>query len=146
MIVDNIQKQIMDAMKAHDEVKLSTLRMLSSELHNFKIDHPEMTEEEELGVVKKEAKKRKDAILAYEKAGNKARAESESAELAILQEFLPAEVDDTDLSRFVDEAISETGASDISSMGKVIGAVMAKTSGNADGSKVASLVREKLTK
>jgi len=146
MISDTIQKQIIEAMKAHDEIKLSTLRMLSSELHNFKIDHPEMTEEEELVVVKKEAKKRKDAIEAYEKAGITDRAEKEKAELAVLQEFLPAEVGGEGLEKLVDEAIAETGAQDMASMGRVIGAVMAKSKGSADGAKVAELVKQKLTK
>lgn len=146
MITDNIQKQIIVAMKARDEVRLSTLRMLSSEIHNFKIDHPEMTEEEELSVVKKEAKKRKDAIEAYEKAGNSERVEKEKAELSILQEYLPAEVGSEDLEKLVDEAISETGAQDMSAMGRVIGAVMAKAKGNADGAKVSELVKQKLMK
>lgn len=146
MITDNIQKQIIEAMKARDEIRLSTLRMLSSEIHNFKIDHPEMTEEEELSVVKKEAKKRKDAIEAYEKAGNSERAEKEKAELSILQEYLPAEVGSEDLEKLVDEAISETGAQDMSAMGRVIGAVMAKAKGNADGAKVSELVKQKLMK
>src|SRR5258708_33541141 len=97
MISDNLKQQIIDAMKAHDDVRVSTLKMLSTEIHNFQIDHPEMTDSEELSVIKKEAKKRKDAIEAYNKAGLKDRSQSEEVELKILQEFLPAEITDTDL-------------------------------------------------
>src|SRR5258708_29365153 len=68
MIIDTLNQKIIDAMKAKDEVKLSTLKLLSSEIHNFQIDHPKLTKAEELSVVKKEAKKRKDAIEAYTKA------------------------------------------------------------------------------
>jgi uncharacterized protein YqeY len=144
MISDTIQKQITDAMKAHDEVRLSTLRMLSSELHNFQIDHPEMTGEDELSVVKKEAKKRRDAIEVYEKAGAKDRAEKEKAELVILQEFLPAEISESELTDLVDQAIAEIGASQTSDIGKVIGIVMKKTGGAADGGRVSTMVRSKL--
>ncbi len=144
MIINSLNQQIIDAMKAHDDVRVSTLKMLSTEIHNFQIDHPEMTDSEELSVIKKEAKKRKDAIEAYSKAGLKDRSQSEEAELKILQEFLPAEITDADLEKFVDEALSETGAKDIKDMGKVIGLVMQKSSGNADGGKVAQLVKQKL--
>ncbi len=145
MIIDTLNKQIIDAMKAKNEIRLSTLKLLSSEIHNFQIDHPDMTEDEELGVVKKEAKKRKDAIESYTKANALEKAEQESEELKILQEYLPEETTDEDLVRFVDEAIAETKATDIKQMGAVIGKVMQKTKGNADGGKVAQLVKEKLS-
>jgi uncharacterized protein len=144
MIIDTLNKQITDAMKARDELRVSTLKLLSAEIHNFQIDHPNMTQDEELAVVKKEAKKRKDAIEAYTKANALERAEREDEELKILQEFLPEEVSATELEKFVDEAISETGASDIKQMGAVIGKVMQKAHGNADGAKVASLVVKRL--
>ncbi len=144
MISDNLKQQIIDAMKAHDEVRVSTLKMLSTEIHNYQIDHPEMTEDEELSVIKKEAKKRKDSMEAFTKANLSDRVKSEEAELKILQEFLPAEVSDADLQKFVDEAMSESGAKDIKDMGRVIGLVMAKSKGNADGGKVAQLVKQKL--
>lgn len=144
MISDTLNQQIIDAMKAHDDVRVSTLKMLSTEIHNFKIDHPEMSEAEELSVIKKEAKKRKDAIEAYNKAGLKEKSVSEENELKILQEFLPTETSDEELEKLVTEALSESGASGIKDMGKVIGIVMAKSKGNADGGKVAQLVKQKL--
>jgi uncharacterized protein YqeY len=145
MILDNLNKQIVDAMKANDEMRVSTLKLLSSELHNYKIDHPNMTNEEELSVVKKEAKKRRDSIEAYKKANLKDRAEREESELKILQEFLPEEISDEELRKIVDEVIAETKANSVKEMGVVIGKVMQRAKGNADGSKVAVLVKEKLS-
>jgi uncharacterized protein YqeY len=146
MIKDSIKKQIIEAMKAKDEIKLSTLKLLSSALHNAEIDKQrDLTEDEEIEVVKREAKKRKDAIEAYEKASADDRAEKEKKELAILQEYLPEEMSDSDLEKIVDEVISETKASTMQDMGKVIGAVMGKVKGQADGKKVSEMVRSKLS-
>lgn len=146
MISQTIQAQIKEAMKARDSVRLSTLKMLSAELHNAAIDnHGELNEEQEIAVVKKEAKKRRDAIEAYEKAGSADRAENEKKELEILQEFLPAEMSDEDLGKVISEIIAETRASNMADMGKVMSAVMAKTNGQANGSRVSAMVREKLS-
>src|SRR5260221_7114042 len=144
MISDNLKQQIIDAIKAHDEVRVSTLKMLSTEIHNYKIDHPQMTSDEELSVIKKEAKKRKDSIEAFTKANLIDRVEREEKELKILQEFLPAEISDEELEKFVSEALLESGAEGVKDMGKVIGLVMTKSKGNADGGKVAQLVKQKL--
>lgn len=91
MISDTISQKIAEAMKARDEIRLSTLRLLSSALNYERIaKQHELSEEEELQVVRKEAKKRKDAIEAYKKAEAFDRADKESKELVILEEFLPA--------------------------------------------------------
>ncbi|MEJ2348045.1 MAG: GatB/YqeY domain-containing protein [Patescibacteria group bacterium] len=146
MIKDSIKKQIIEAMKAKDEIKLSTLKLLSSALHNAEIEKQrDLTEEEEIEIVKREAKKRKDAIEAYEKAKATDRAEKEKKELAILQEYLPEEMPDSELEKIVDEVISETKASSMQDMGRVIGAVMGKAKGKADGKKVSEMVRSKLS-
>lgn len=145
MIKDTITQKIGEAMKAHDEVRLSTLRMLSSALnYEFIAKQHELTKDEEIIVVKKEAKKRKDAIEAYEKAGAKDRVEKETQELEILKEYLPEEMPDNDLEKIIDEVIAETGASEIKDMGKVIGMIMEKVGSAADGSKVAMFVKKKL--
>ena len=128
-------------MKAHDNLRVSTLKMLSSELHNYQIDHREMTENEELSVVKREAKKRKDSIEAYQKGNLPDRVAQEEAELKILQEFLPAEISDSELEKIVDEVIMGLPSHSLADAGKIIGLVMQKTGGNADGAKVANLVR-----
>lgn len=145
-------KQIGDAMKAHDAVRVSTLRGLSAELKNAKInvfdpnatEQRELTETEEIAVVRKEAKKRKEAIEMYTKAGANDQAENEKAELAILQEYLPAEVTEEEISKLVEESVSETGATGMQDMGKVIALVKSKNP-NVDGSVVANLVKAKLS-
>src|SRR5258708_15273835 len=136
MIFYSLNKQIIDVMKGKNEIRLSTLKLLSNAIHNYQIDNPDMTEEEELTMVKKEAKKRKDSIEAYTKANALEKAEQEAEELKILQEFLPEEISESTLIKFVDEAITETGAKEIKDMGRVIGIVMAKAKGNADGGKI----------
>lgn len=145
MIVPTLMQQIGEAMKAHDVVKVSTLRMLSSEFKNEKIDKQhDLTEEEELVVVRREAKKRKEAIEMYAKAGAEDRATNEKAELAILQEYLPAEVTTEEMEKLINDAISEIDAKGMQDMGKVIALVKSKNS-NVDGGLVASLVRAKLS-
>jgi len=145
MIAPTINQKIAEALKAHDEIRLSTLRLLSSAFnYEFIALQHKLNEEEELTVVRREAKKRKEAIEAYKKAGANDRAEKEQKELEILQEFLPPEIPEKELAGLVEEAIKETGARSIVDMGKVIGLVKAKTKGTADGAKIAELVKGKL--
>lgn len=145
MISNNILKLIGDAMKAHDSVRVSTLRMLSSELKNEKINlQQDLTEEEELKVIRKEAKKRKEAIEMYAKAGAEDKASTEKAELEILSEFLPPEISEEELERLVNESIKSINPQGMQDMGKVIADVKSKNSG-VDGGVVANLVRDKLS-
>ncbi len=145
MVKDNLQIKINEALKARDELRLSTLKMLSSEIHNAEIDNKGvLSKEQELVVVNKEAKKRKDAIEAYEKAGAMDRAERERQELAILQEYLPKQLGDAELTLMVDQAIMEINPQGLGDMSKVIGVVKAKVGAQADGGRIASLVKDKL--
>ncbi|MFH1971145.1 MAG: GatB/YqeY domain-containing protein [Patescibacteria group bacterium] len=146
MIADTITQKIAVALKAREEIRLSTLRLLSSALnYEFIEKQHKLDEQEEIVVVRKEAKKRKEAIEAYEKAGATDRAEKEKKELEILQEFLPAEMSDEELTKIVDSAIAKTNASSISDMGRVIGIVMAEAKGKVEGSRVSLLIKEKLS-
>lgn len=156
MLGNAIHHQIAGALKAKDEVRLSTLRLLSSAFNYEKIaKQHDLSEEEEIAVIRREAKKRTDAIEGLREAQGKTstssadtlanRIDREEKELAILKEFLPQEMSIEELSKLVEEAISETGASSISDMGKVIGAVMQKAQGKAEGSKVAELAKSKLS-
>ena len=145
MIRKTLQQKIGQAMKAHDAIRLSTLRMLLSALnYEFIAKQHELTDEEELIVVRREAKKRKEAIEAYEKAGAGARAESEKAELAILADYLPAELSENEVEKLIVDSIFETGAVSVSDMGKVISLVKEKSKGAVDGATVAQMVRSKL--
>jgi len=145
MIVQTLQQKIGEAMKAHDEIRTSTLRLLLSAFNYEQIaKQHELTEEEELAVIRREAKKRKESFQMYKKAGASDRAAREEAELAILQEYLPPEMGEGELSGLVGEAIAEVKPASMADMGKVIGFVKQKAP-NADGGKVAQLVKEKLS-
>jgi uncharacterized protein len=144
MIAQTLQAKIGEALKAHDEIRLSTLRLLSSAFNYERIaKQHELTDEEELAVIKKEAKQRRDSIEAYKKAGALERSEREGAELKILQEYLPPEINDSDLEKIVMETMSIVNPTSMADMGKVIGMVKNKAP-NADGSRIAELVKSKL--
>lgn len=156
MIVDTIQQKIGEAMKARDEIRLSTLRMLSSALNYEKIaKQHDLTEMEEIVVVRREAKKRQDAIEALRLAQGKNvneqvmsiedRIAKEEQELEILKGYLPQELTDTELNDIVEKAIASTGASGMQDMGKVMGAATEMVGGRSEGKKVAELVKAKLT-
>lgn len=144
MITQTLQEKIAEAMKAHEETKVSTLRLLSSAFNYEKIaKQHDLTEEEELAVVRREVKQRRDSIEAYDKAGRSDLSEKEKVELVILQEFLPPEMSDEDLTKIVDEAMNIIKPTGLQDMGKVIGFVKGKAP-NADGGKVAQMVKSKL--
>lgn len=146
MIANLMTQKIAEAMKSGDRVRLSTMQMLSSAFNYEKIaKQHDLSDDEELGVIKKEAKKRKDAIEAYEKVGANDRADKERVELKILQEFLPAELSDEEITKVVEEVIVQTGAKVMSDMGKVIGMSMAILGAAVDGSRVSAIAKAKLS-
>ncbi|KKR89682.1 hypothetical protein A2434_01205 [Candidatus Woesebacteria bacterium RIFOXYC1_FULL_41_14] len=144
MITPSLQEKIGVAMKAHDEVRVSTLRLLLSAFNYEQIaKQHELTEEEELAVIRREAKKRKEAIEMYKNAGAVDRAAKEAAELEILAEYLPPDMSDEELVKLVADAIIQIKPSGMADMGKVIGLVKSRAP-DADGGKIAQLVKEKL--
>mgnify|MGYP001565071846 FL=1 len=155
MIANTINAKIAEALKNKDEVRLSTLRLLSSALNYERIaKQHELSEEEERVVVKREAGKRRDAIEALRQAQGKSTTSDpetlkeklvrEEKELTILKSFLPDEMSDDDLGKLIEEAIAELKPIGMSDMGKVIGLVMGKAKGAADGKKVSEMVKSKL--
>lgn len=145
MITEKLQEGIAAAMKKKDRIRLETLKLLSSSLHNAKIaKRDKLTEEEEIQIVQKEAKKRKDAIEAYTKANAKERADKEKKELEILQELLPQQLSKDEIVLLVTDAVESTRAESLKDMGAVIGRVMSQAKGRADGKLVSELVKEKL--
>lgn len=144
MITQDLQQRIAEAMKARDEVKTSTLRLLSSAFNYEKIaKQHDLTPEEEIAVVRREVKQRRDSIEAYDRANRHDLSGKEKAELVILQEFLPPEMSDEDLVKIVDEAVDAIKPTGMQDMGKVIGFVKGKAP-NADGGKIAQMVKNKL--
>lgn len=146
MITDSINQQIASALKARDAIRLSTLRMLSSALNYERIAlQHDLSAEEELIVVRRELKKRRDSIEAYQQGNRPELAAKETQEAAILKEYLPAELSEDELQKIVNAVISETHASSLSDTGRVIGEVMKQTKGQVDGSRVSELVKKRLT-
>ncbi|OGM88054.1 hypothetical protein A2573_00935 [Candidatus Woesebacteria bacterium RIFOXYD1_FULL_43_18] len=145
MIAKTLQTKIGEAMKAHDETRTSTLRLLLSAFNYEQINKQhDLTEEEELAVIRREAKKRKEAVEMYKGAGADDRAAKEEAELAILQEYLPPEMGEEELAKIIDEAFTQIKPAGLSDMGKVVGFVKGKAP-NADGGKIAEIVKGKLS-
>jgi uncharacterized protein len=145
MLADKLQGMIAETMKAHDAVRLDLLRMLKSAFNYERIAKGhELTEEEEFIVIKREAKKRVEAIEGFEKGGAIDRAEKERIELVILKGFLPKEMSDTELRDVIRDVCSELHATDMKMMGAVISRVKEKVGTRADGAKIAGIVKEVL--
>ena len=146
MIAQTLQQKIGESMKANDEIRTSTLRLLLSAFNYEKIDKQrDLTDEEEVTVVRREVKQRRDSIEAYDKADRRDLSDKEKAEMAILSEYLPPEMSDDELVKLVDEAVAQIKLESIADMGKVIGFVKSKAP-SADGGKIAEIVKGKLSK
>lgn len=143
---EKIKSDLKQAQLDKDETRVSTLRLLISELNNARIAKgQELLESDITSVVSREVKKRREAAEAFKNAGRTGSAQKEEAELSILRGYLPAQLPTEELTKLVEDSINEVGASSISDMGKVISLVMSKASGQAEGSEVSRLVKEKLS-
>jgi uncharacterized protein YqeY len=140
-----IESAMRDAMRARDERRTSTLRMAMAAAHNRQIElgRP-LTDEEVVEVLGRQVKQRRESIESFRAGGREERAQAEEAEAAILGEFLPEQLGEEELRAMVDEAVTQTGASGPSDLGRVMGALMPRTKGRADGKLVSDLVRQRL--
>src|SRR5687768_12710107 len=153
MKVDNMSLEhtlgadIVTAMKAKDQTRLTALRMLKTALTNKSIEKGRALDDgEEMQVVSTLVKQRRDSIEQFTKGGRQDLADKEQAEIVILNAYLPAAASDDDIAAAVANAITETGASNAKDMGKVMKAVMAALAGKTvDGKKVSEAVRSKLS-
>lgn len=142
-----IKDDLKTAQLDRDEIKVSTLRLLLSEINNARISKGEdLSDQDIVSVVQKESKKRRESASAFRDGGRSEMAEKEEAELKILQGYLPAQMSTEELTKIVEESITELGASSLQDMGKVIGVVMSKVGQSAEGSTVSALVKERLLK
>ena len=145
-LFNKLQEEMKAAMKSGDKEKLSTIRMLISEIKKVQIDSKkELSDEEIISILQKYIKQRKEAYTQYEQAGRKDLAEKELKEIEIVQQFLPPPLSEEELIKIVEETIQEVGASSIKDMGKVVKAVMDKVKGRAEGSLISKIVKEKLS-
>lgn len=167
---EKIQNDMKGAMRAKEELRLSVLRMLSAAIHNKEIEkrahpvrnHPdqsrgavpqaeqisngareeELNDEETIAVLRSELKKRRDAMVEFEKGGRKDLAEKESAESKILEAYLPAELPEEELEKIVREVVSGLGEVTPKDFGRVMGEVMRRVKGQASGDRVSQAVKK----
>jgi uncharacterized protein YqeY len=146
-LVDDVTAAIGDAMRRHEAVRLSTLRMLKAALMNKSVEkHRDLNEAESLQVVNALVKQRRDSIEQFQKGGRQDLVDKETAEIAILEGYLPPAADTVTLERAVSEAIVETGAVSPKDMGRVMKAALARLAGQSvDGKIVNEIVRRMLS-
>ncbi len=146
--IEQINDDFKQAMKSGDKVKLETLRSLRAALKDREIalrgEGKELSDEEILATLTSAAKKRRESIDEYTKAGRPERADEESNELKIIQEYLPAQLSTEEIESKVRAAIEQTGASSMKDMGKVMSSVMPELKGRADGKEVQNIVKKLL--
>ena len=144
---EQLRTDLTDAMRARDQVRLRTLRMALTSITNEEVSGDsvhELSDDQILKVLTREAKKRREAAEAFEAAGRADQAEAERAEGEVLSAYLPAQLPDEELTALVAAAIAETGAVGMPAMGKVMKAVTLQVAGRAEGGRVAAEVRRQL--
>jgi len=139
---EQIQSELTAALKAKDDLKLQTLRMLSASLHNEEIAKGgELDEATTHAVIRREVKKRKEAAESFRQGDRPEQADKEEAEGKVLEVYLPQMMDEAEVTKIVDEEMATNPGGQV---GQIIGAVMKRTAGNASGDVVARLVNQKL--
>jgi uncharacterized protein YqeY len=144
---NRLRADLTTAMKARDELRTATLRMVLSAVSAEEVAGKEarvLSDDEVEAVLRREAKKRREAAEAFGAAGRTEQAEREQAEGQVLAGYLPAQLEDADLAALVADVVTRTGASGMKDMGKVMGAVQGAVAGRADGGRVAAEVRRQL--
>lgn len=150
MLKDKLAEDLKSAMRAKDEVRLRTIRSLRAALMEKEIElrkggEASLSEEQELAVLQKQAKQRRDAIEQYEEAGRQDLSEKERDELDVIEEYLPRQLSDKEIRQVIQDVISSTGAESRADMGKVMGASMARLRGRAEGRKVQQIAQDLLS-
>lgn len=145
-LINQVEKDMIAAMKAQEALRLSVLRMMKTALKNKQIElQKELEDSEALAVLRTLVKQRRESVEAYRKGGRMDLADKEEAEIKIAESYLPAAPNDAEISAAVIAAIAETGAAGPKDLGKVMKAAMGKFAGrNVDGKRVNELVRAKL--
>lgn len=141
-LLDTLSTQITESMKSGDKFQLDVLRMTKTALMNAEIakDDHHLTETDEISVIQKEVKKRKDSAEMYTNGGRPELAEKEEKEAAFLMNYLPAQLSDAEIEQIVQSAITAVGATSKQDMGKVMGAVMPQLKGKAESARISSTV------
>lgn len=143
---DQLMSALKEAMKNKDTERRNTIRLLQSAIKQVEVDERrELSDEDVVDILQKEAKKRRESIDELNSAGRNEQAAAEEAELDIIIEFLPAQLSQEEIEAMARDAIAKTGASSPKEMGKVMGMLAPQTKGRADGKLVSTIVRELLS-
>ena len=144
-LAQRMKEDLKTAMKARDTERVSTLRMVQSSIKNRDIElDRDLTDDDVIQILTKEAKKRRQSAEAYDEGDRPELAEKERRELAIIQQYLPEPLSDEEVAELIDDVIADTGAESRRDMGKVMGAVIPQIKGRYDASKVKDIVLDKL--
>jgi hypothetical protein len=144
---NRLREDLTTSMKARDELRTATLRMVLAAVSAEEVsgkEARELSDDEVMAVLRREAKKRREAAEAFAGADRAEQAEREEAEGGVLADYLPAQLEDADLAALVADVVTRTGASGMKDMGKVMGAVQGAVAGRAEGGRVAAEVRRQL--
>lgn len=143
---EQISAALKDAMRARDEVKMSTLRLVLAAIKKREKEARSLLEDQEvISVITTQIKQRRESIEQYRQAGREDLAQTEESELQILQGYMPEQVSEEEISNTLDEIIAEVGAASMKDMGTVMKAAMAKLAGKAEGGAINAMVKEKLS-
>jgi len=144
-LIEEIEDELKDAMKARDAERRDALRLILNSLKSSQkeLQRP-LSEEEELQVLQRERKRRVEAAEAFRTGGREEQAAAEERELDVLEEFMPEPLSEDEIDEIVDDVIAEVGATSMADLGRVMADVMPQIAGRADGSEVSQIVREKL--
>ncbi len=144
-LAERLAEDLQRALKNRDEVRVSTLRLARAAVHNLEIERGRpLSDPEVQEVLRREVKRRREAIEAYRRGGREEAARREELEMAVLLEYLPQPLSEAELRALVAEGIRETGAAGPRDAGRVVGWVMGRAQGRAEGKRVAELVQEAL--
>ena len=142
---DQIKADMKDAMRARDKERLSVIRMLLASIQRREIDdRKDLNDVEILSVIEKQVKQHRDSATQFKDAGRDERADAELAEAAMLLGYLPAPLSDNEINALIDQVISETGASGMQDMGKVMGIIKTKAQGRADMGSLRGKIKSRL--
>jgi uncharacterized protein YqeY len=145
---EKLQNDLTEAMRARNEVRSSTIRMVLTAIKNEEVsgkEARELSDAEVITVLSREAKKRREAAEAFEQAGAKDRSDMEKAEGVVIAEYLPVQLSESEIREMINAAIAETGATGPQQMGLVMKSIQPKIAGRADGGVVSSLVKAALS-
>ncbi|MGA9225059.1 MAG: GatB/YqeY domain-containing protein [Mesobacillus sp.] len=146
-LLERLNNDMKQAMKNKEKDRLTTIRMIKASLQNeaIKVGNQELSEEEELTVLSREVKQRKDSLQEFEKAGREDLVEKIQTELKHVEVYMPQQLSEEEVAAIVKDAIAETGAASKADMGRVMAVIMPKVKGKADGSLVNKLVQQHLS-